>query len=164
MEDKILLALDQSSKVSGWAVFRNGMLEDYGKFSFSSTDVPTRLIQIKKATQDIINSKNINCVALEEIQMQRNVTNNVVTFKTLAFVMATILILCTEQKLPYEIIPSATWKSVCEVKGKARTEQKQNAQKFVKEEFGITAIQDICDAICIGYCASKEDRDKCTWN
>lgn len=154
-----LLALDQSSKVTGWAIFNNGVLEKHGKFSFTDLDMITRIIKLKNSVDKLIKDENITNVALEEIQMQKN-TNNVVTFKVLAQVQAAILILCNENAIPYEVVASSTWKSTCGVKGKARLEQKQNAQKFVLEEFGVKAIQDTVDAICIGYSVSESDRGK----
>jgi hypothetical protein len=36
------------------------------------------------------------------------------------------------------------------IRGRARAEQKRNAQQFVLNTYNIKAIQDICDAICIG--------------
>lgn len=162
MTEKRMLSLDQSSKVTGWAIYNNGLLEKYGKFSYDDADMITRIIKLKNAVEKLIKAENITHVALEEIQMQGNI-NNVVTFKVLAQVQAAILILCSENAIPYEVIGSSTWKSACKVTGKARPEQKQNAQKFVEAEFGVKAIQDIVDAICIGYCASKADRSRIDW-
>jgi hypothetical protein len=36
------------------------------------------------------------------------------------------------------------------IKGRARAEQKCNAQQFVLDTYNVKAIQDTCDAICIG--------------
>lgn len=162
LENKRLLALDQSSKVTGWAIYNNGLLEKYGKFSFTDTDMITRVVKLRKAVKELIEEENITHVVLEEIQLQSNI-NNVVTFKVLATVQSAILILCNENAIPYEVVASSTWKSVCGVKGRARTDQKKDAQRFVLEEFGIKAIQDIVDAICIGYSVSKNDKNELNW-
>lgn len=55
-----------------------------------------------------------------------------------------------ELKLPYEVIASSSWKSTLSIKGRARAEQKKNAQIYVNTIYGIKATQDECDAICIG--------------
>jgi len=157
-----LLALDQSSRVSGYAIFQTGTLEKYGKWNFTDADMITRVIKLRDAARELIAAENIEEVAIEEIQLQAN-TNNVVTFKVLASVQAAILILCNDLSLPCKVVPSSTWKSACGVKGRARAEQKQNAQKFVKEEFNVVAIQDICDAICIGYAVIKDERGRIDW-
>lgn len=159
---KRLLAIDQSSRTTGYAIFENGILQKYDKFTFEDADVITRLLKIENKINEIIDNENITNIAIEEIQLQAN-NNNVATYKVLAFVMATILLICKRKNIPYEIIASSTWKSVCGIKGRARAEQKKNAQIFVQEEFGIKAIQDIVDAICLGYSISKEDRNKIEW-
>lgn len=162
MTKKILLALDQSSKVTGWSIWEDGLLKKHGKFSYDDADTITRIVKLRNAITRLIEDEQVTDVALEEIQMQGNV-NNVVTFKVLAQVQAAILILCNERAIPYKVVASSTWKSVCGVKGKARPEQKRDAQRFVQEEFGIKPIQDIVDSICIGYTVSKEDRGRINW-
>ena len=82
--------------------------------------------------------------------MQASVGNNVQTFKILAEVFGVILMLCTELKINYTIVSSNTWKSTLKIKGKKRSEQKKDAQRYVLEHYGIKAIQDTVDAICIG--------------
>ena len=41
-----LLALDQASVTSGYAVFKDGVLVDYGKFTYDD-DIGDRLVKIK---------------------------------------------------------------------------------------------------------------------
>ena len=55
-----------------------------------------------------------------------------------------------KDKIDYEIVSSNTWKSTLGIKGRARAEQKRNAQQYVLDTYGVKAIQDTCDAICIG--------------
>ena len=75
--------------------------------------------------------------------------------------MGVISELITELGLPLELIHSQSWKSTCEIKGRARAEQKRNAQEFVTNTYGIKATQDECDAICIGTHATKQTA--CAW-
>ena len=82
--------------------------------------------------------------------MQGNVVNNVQTFKILAEVFGVIYELVTELQIPNTAVLAGTWKSSLGIKGKQRAEQKQNAQKYVLDTFNVKAIQDECDAICIG--------------
>lgn len=147
-----ILAIDQSSKVSGYSIFIDDELEDYGKMSYTDDNPIKRILKLRRAVDTLISENDIEKVILEDIQMQGN-TNNVVTYKILAFTLGALQLLCEELGIEYEVISSSTWKSRCGVKGKGRTEQKQAAQKFVLEEFNVKAIQDICDAICIGYAA-----------
>lgn len=144
-----LLALDQASLTSGFAVFKDDQLFDYGKFTFSDTDLAERLVKIRNKVIELIDFYEITEVAFEDIQMQGNV-NNVQTFKVLAEVYGVILELLQELEMKYVIVPSSTWKSTLGIRGKARQEQKKNAQLYVLEKYGVKAIQDVCDAICIG--------------
>ena len=145
-----LLALDQSSRTTGYAIFKDGKLYKYGHFTYEDSNFGLRLNKIRKKVLSLINEFDINEIAFEDIQMQASVGNNVQTFKILPEVFGVILMLCTELKINYTIVSSNTWKSTLKIKGKKRSEQKQDAQRYVLEKYGIKAIQDTVDAICIG--------------
>jgi Holliday junction resolvasome RuvABC endonuclease subunit len=157
-----VLALDQSSKITGWAYFEDGLLTEYGKFEAEDKPMQYKLHSIQKKVAELGDKFNIDVIVIEDIQLQSN-NNNVVTFKTLAFVMAAIMMLCAEWGIPCEIIPSSTWKSKCGVKGRVRADQKRDAQRFVQENFEVKAIQDTVDAICIGYAYHKIKNAEVNW-
>jgi hypothetical protein len=50
----VLLALDQASKTSGWAVYKDGKLFDYGKFTFEDDDFGKRLMNIRNEVIKLI--------------------------------------------------------------------------------------------------------------
>lgn len=141
-----LLALDQSSKISGYAIYDNEKLIDYGKFSFDDPDLGIRLQKIKNKVRQLIADNKIEQVVFEDIQMQENVE----TFKILAMVLGVIEELLTELGLPHETVLASSWKSTLKIKGKQRAEQKRNAQSWVINMYNIKPTQDECDAICIG--------------
>lgn len=145
-----LLALDQSSKTSGYAIFIDGVLKDYGKFSFDDADVGVRLQKIRNKVKSLIETNNIDEVVFEDIQLQENRVNNVKTFKVLAEVFGIVYELVTEMDIKNSAVLASSWKSTLKIKGKDRAEQKRNAQKFVQETYGVKPTQDECDAICIG--------------
>jgi len=153
-----VLALDQSSKVTGYAIFEDGKLGKYGKFSYTDSDPVDRLYKLFKDVMKMIEDENIDKVQMEDIQLQNSVGNNVTTFKVLAFAMYSIYMACKEKNVPCETISSSTWKSVCKVKGRTRPEQKRDAQRFVEETYGVKPIQDIVDAICIGHAVTMDSR------
>lgn len=148
--ERRLLALDQSSRITGYAIFIDENLIAHGSINLTEEDVGQRLVLIRKEVTKLIHKYDINEIAFEDIQMQASVGNNVQTFKILAEVFGVILMLCTELKINYTIVSSNTWKSTLKIKGKKRSEQKQDAQRYVLEKYGIKAIQDTVDAICIG--------------
>ena len=146
-----ILALDQSSRVSGWALFDGNELIEYGKFDLSKEpDVGERLHQARYIVQDIINKLNVDKVILEDIYMDGQRVNNVQTFKVLAEVFGVLYELCIDMNIPVEAVLAGTWKSTLGIKGKTRPEQKRAAQAWVLENYGIKATQDEVDAICIG--------------
>ena len=155
-----LLALDQSSRVTGWAVFDGDKLQEYGKFEYdSSTPIGERLHKIRNTVRGLINKYEIKELVLEDIQFQTNVVNNVQTFKTLAEVFGVIVELCEELKLPWSAVLASSWKHTLGIKGANRAAQKKNAQDFIVNTYGVKPIQDICDAICIGIHHKKTDKN-----
>lgn len=156
-----LLALDQASKVTGWAIFEDGELKSYGKISLDDPNTDTRLVQLRQNIQTLVADYNIDEVIFEDIQQQNNVANNVQTFKVLAEVYGVVSELLQELQIPHSTVLAASWKSTLGIKGRTRAEQKKNAQLYVEQNYGIHVIQDIADAVCIGTHHIK--KNKCAW-
>ena len=144
-----LLALDQASRISGWAIFDNQELIDSGTFTLKSDDIGERLVQYRQYLSNLTDKYEIDEVAFEDIQMQNQV-NNVQTFKVLAEVFGVTQEYLAEQNYFYHIVSSNTWKSKLQIKGRTRPEQKKNAQAYVLEHYNKKVSQDESDAICIG--------------
>ena len=96
-----LLALDQASIITGYAVFQDGKLAKYGKLELKEEEIGPRLVTLRNEIKRLNSENNIDYVAFEDIQMQSSVGNNVKTFKVLANVYGVILELCEELKLKY---------------------------------------------------------------
>ena len=156
-----LLALDQASKCTGWAIFEDGELKSYGKISLDDPNTDIRLVQLRQGIQTLVADYNIDEVIFEDIQQQNNVTNNVQTFKVLAEVYGVVSELLQEIQIPHSTVLAASWKSTLGIKGRTRAEQKKNAQLYVEQNYGIHVIQDIADAVCIGTHHIK--KNKCAW-
>lgn len=145
-----LLALDQSSRITGYAVFSDGKLIHHGKFTLEDDDIGIRLVEFRNKIISLIHEYCITEVAFEEIQMQNNVVNNVQTFKILSEIYGVLQELITELKIPYTIVSSNTWKSTMKIPKTKREEEKRRAQALVQQLFQIKATQDEADAICLG--------------
>ena len=142
-----ILALDQASKVSGYAVFQeDGKLITHGKFVAEDDDIGDRLVFIRQQVLNLIKQFDISYVVMEDIQQQ----DNVQTFKILAEVFGVIYETLTEINMPNSAVLASEWKSTLKIKGTKRPEQKRNAQLYVANTYNIKATQDECDAICIG--------------
>ena len=144
-----ILALDQASRTSGFAVFQEGQLVASGTFTYEDDDFSLRLVKIRNKVISLIEQYNINKILLEDIQLQGQ-TNNVETYRKLAEVRGVLSELACEMNIPHEIIHSQTWKSGLDIKGRDRTTQKRNAQAFVATTYNKKVSQDESDAICIG--------------
>lgn len=116
-----ILALDQATRTSGWAVYNDKELIKYGKFSTTSDDMGDRLLQIRKNIIKLIEDYDIEAVIFEDIQLQNNKINNVDTFKKLAEVIGVLCELFAEMKMPAEAVISTVWKSKLGIKGYDRT-------------------------------------------
>ena len=145
-----ILALDQASRTSGWAVFDEGKLVTFDKFTADHSDVGDRLHFIRSKVNSLINEYDIDEVVFEDIQLQGNVANNVATFKALAEVFGVLYELFVTLKMPRTAVLSTVWKSTLGIKGKDRPAQKKAAQAWVEKTYGVKPTQDECDAICIG--------------
>ncbi len=153
MNNNKILALDQSSRCSGWSVFIDGELKDWGHLTTDQDEVGKRLLDIHNFIVKKVQEWNIDTIVFEDIQLQSSVGNNVKTFKVLASVFGVVQMTAVELNKNYKVIPSVTWKSKLQIKGRTRLDQKKNAQQFVLQRYGIKATQDESDAICIGTCA-----------
>lgn len=145
-----LLALDQASRVSGWSVFIDGELKDWGHLTTEQEEVGERLVTIRNFIIKKVQEWNIDTIAFEDIQLQSSVGNNVKTFKVLANVFGVVLETAVELNKNVIVVPSSTWKSTLQIKGRTRPDQKRNAQAYVLQQYQVKATQDECDAICIG--------------
>ena len=146
-----ILALDQASRTSGFSIYEDGKLIQYGKFTFTDTDFGTRLNKIRNKIKTLISDFIIDTIIYEDIQLQESANNNVDTFKKLSEVYGIISELAVELKIPAQSVYSTSWKSGVGVKGQNRAAQKKAAQDWVENKFGIRPTEDECDAICIGW-------------
>ena len=159
MKEKRLLALDQSSRITGWSYFEDNKLIISGHIDLHHDEVGDRLVTLKKEVLKLIHKYDINEVAFEDIQMQNSIGNNVQTFKVLAEVYGIILMLCTELQIPYTVVSASSWKANLNITGKRRAEQKKNAQQFVFNTYNVKVTQDEADSICIGtYTINNPDK------
>ena len=159
----MLLALDQSSRITGYAIFDDNNLIKCGKFELASDDVGQRLVQYRQHIEKLIEENDIDEVAFEDIQMQTQI-NNVQTFKVLAEIFGVTQEYLAEQGHSYKIVSSNTWKSQLNIKGKQRAEQKKNAQLYVLNTYNKKVSQDEADAICIGASILKERKSVLNWD
>lgn len=160
---KYLLALDQAVNSSGWSLFKDKKLIDYGIYKtkgYEDQKIESVRNWLSNKLQEIrlLESDSEIRVVLEDIHQQGA---DIRTFKILAHLQGVLINELFRQNeykkdLIYDIYYSSEWKSGVGVKGKDRSAQKKNAQKIVLDLFKISVPQDAADSICIGLYALRE--------
>lgn len=163
-ESHRILALDQATKVSGFAIFDDDKLIRYGKYSSNSKD--DRIVRINEITnwaQQLVLSWEPDEVIIEDIQLQQDGSDyhmNVQVFKTLAQLQGAIINMCYQQKVPISIVLSSVWRSALEVTGRTRADKKKSAQLKIKAIYDVSVTNDEADAICLGHYAIRQNFHK----
>lgn len=153
------LALDQALNTSGWALFEDNNLIQYGIFKTKSTDpIEKRLGNIWTELNNLVDKYDFEYLFFEDIQKQQNAE----TYKKLAYVQAAVILWCYWiESIQYNILSPSHWRSLLKDKyktnfGKTRVEQKKAAQQLIEQLYNIKVTQDEADAICIGIAGLLE--------
>lgn len=157
---KILIALDQAAKVSGYSVFKNKKYEKSGTFSVPPhKPIEERLALLYQELMRLYD-EYADCdveLVFEDIQLQMG---NVKTYKVLAYVQSIILLFCFYNNIPYTISTPSHWRKLLGGNfGRKREEQKEHAIEFVKEKLNIDVSSDEADAICLGLARLQEEEN-----
>ena len=145
---KRILALDQASHVTGYALFENKQLIKWGIFETKTNTEDARVNEVKEWLLSKIKDWEIDYIGLEGIQYQESF--GVTTFQTLARLQGVLINLCFELGVRYKVCPTNTWRHHCNVKGRSRIDKKRSMQMLIKQWFDISVSDDIADAIGIG--------------
>jgi Holliday junction resolvasome RuvABC endonuclease subunit len=148
-----ILALDLSTKNSGWAIFENKNLIDSGCIGASSTNVLNRIEKIIKELRVIFDKHKPDNIIVEEV-LPEDVKNNQATFKALMYLQAAVALEFNKDNKKLEFFVSSEWRKICGIhtgRGITRDTLKAADIKFVKDNYNLTVNDDIADAICIGY-------------
>ena len=148
-----LLALDQASHTTGYAVFKDGKVIKVSHFTCTGTDLGGRLLQLRQNIENLIDEYEINEVIFEDIQLQdvegsREV--GITTFKKLAEVFGVVHELLTELKIKYTTVLPIKWKAHFKIAGKGRKQEKKMSQAFALNNYSLKCTEDEADAFCIG--------------
>ena len=152
-----ILALDQATYTTGWAIFEDGELIRHGVYSVQGDSEAKRIDDVKKWVWNVITVWKIDYVQLEDIQLQdhqeagvRGQEIGITTYKTLAHLQGVLENLCFSNSISYSVVFPATWRKYNEIKGKNKTDKKKNAQLKVRSLYGVNVPLDEAEAICIG--------------
>ena len=121
-----VLALDQATHISGYSLFSNKNLLDYGIYEAIGENDIERSAHVKEWMISLINTYDVDFVGIEGIQYQSQA--GVTTFETLARLQGILMETCHELKIPYKVVNTNTWRAHCGVKGQTRVDKKRSGQ------------------------------------
>ena len=143
-----ILALDQATHYTGYAVFNNKDLIDYGAFKATGDNEIERCAQVKQWMISMVDQYEIDFVGVEQIQL--DVQKSAPTFEALAHLQGILMLTCYEENIPCRAAHTSTWRAHCGVRGKTRPDLKRSCQLLIQKWFGIRVTDDEADAIGIG--------------
>ena len=152
-DKKRILALDQATRITGWAIFDGTQLIKYGKFETSADDEIARDHEIKNWFISMINNWKPDVIGIEGIQLQEKSEERkmgVTVFETLARLQGILMETAYSFNIPHRVCPTPTWRGHCGVKGRTRSDKKRSMQLLAKQWYDITLVDDEADAIGIG--------------
>ena len=151
-----VLGLDAATGITGYSIFDNGTLVNYGVYKIDKS-LPTeeRINNVKKWLIAAIQEWEPDYIGLENIQLQtfgKNGNYQVETYRALANLQGVIIDTIFEHEIPFGLIYSSTWRKYCNISegNTHRENKKKQAQEKVKEWYNQDCTQDEADAICIG--------------
>lgn len=148
-----ILALDASTKSTGYAIYVDNILKDYGTITASSSNVINRIQKIIQEIEPIISTCSFDYIVLEEVP---NINNgNIKTLKALYWLQAALNFLF------YEKIPKSTvkyfipgeWRKKVGIhtgRGVTRDKLKKISITLVKNIYNIDCNDDVAEAILLG--------------
>lgn len=146
-----ILALDQSTKVTGYSTWQDKSLKEYGLLTANPKEKNPieRMREMYTKIVELINTYEPDFVVFEDVQFQ----NNYGTFQQLSQLQGILMALLFEKDIGFMTVEPTKWKSFCGVKGRKREEQKANCIQMVKTKYKIDVTEDEADAIGIGIWA-----------
>jgi Holliday junction resolvasome RuvABC endonuclease subunit len=147
------LALDLSTKSSGWSIYNDKELENFGCITASSSNLYKRIEKMGIELTTILKENKIDRIVIEDV-VPDDVHNNGKVFRALMHLQGYIAFILSGFKLEPEYIVASHWRKLCGIKtgsGIHRESLKPKDIEFVKKQFGLDVNDDIADAICIGF-------------
>lgn len=159
-----LLALDASTKATGFAVFKDKDLLVCNCITASSTDLYKRIHKMVDSILTIVEQMGINQIVMEEVIPDHSKNTN--TFRALMYLQALIHIEMHDKHpdVQIDMVYPSSWRSVCGIedgRGSKREQKKQKDIAFANATYGLSLTNDdTADAVCIGYAYLHPKKEK----
>ena len=149
----MLLSIDPSTKSTGWAIFDNQELKEYGCITAGSSNLFKRIHKMTEELDKLLQNKNITEIAIEEV-VAEDIRHNQQVYKALMYLQAFLADKCDQFNIKPTFYVASSWRKKCGIHtGRSIYRESLKAQdiQFVKSQFGINVNDDEADAICIGF-------------
>ena len=172
MCEQIVLSLDMSTTCTGWALFKEEKLIDYGKITPNKNDEwQDRLQETAFEIKSVVEHYNPTKIIAEDVPLKRS--GGMKTLVMLGAVQGALLAICGTYDIEYQLVPVATWRRKVELfdgteKGKERSVLKQHSIELANKLFDLSLVyksptskfndDDISDAILVGYSTFLKDK------
>lgn len=150
-----IIGLDCSTKSTGFSVFNDKELIDYGCLTASSTDLIKRINLIMSKIKDVLQKHpDTKTIIMEEVIPSTG--KNIKTWKALIYLQAAIVIYLHNEfpQIKIELIYPNSWRAKIGIhtgRNITRDQLKNEDINFVKQKYNIDVNDDVADAICIAH-------------
>lgn len=153
----VTLALDPSTKASGWAIFDNQELKDHGVIYATSSNLYNRIKKMQDEIDKLVKKYKVEKIVLEDV-LPNDVRHNEKVYKALMYLQGAIMQVINDNKLidNVKFLYPSEWRKICGIhtgRGITRGSLKPKDIEFVKNQFGILVGDDEADACAIGFAA-----------
>lgn len=154
-----ILSFDQATVKTGIAIHDDKKLVVYDLINLEKfkADMPERVNAMINKLCETIYTYNPDYVVFEDIALQSNPS----TLILLARLQGAIIGHCISHDIPYTIMKPPTWRKILgfnQGKEIKRPQLKKQAVEYVKNNFGLSLKEDVCEAVCIGEAFLKNKK------
>ncbi len=145
-----ILALDLSTKSTGYAIGEEEKLLLHGCFSANDKNTYKRIIKMRDLIAKIIKENQISKIIIEEVRPEYNSHTN----KILMYLQAAVALAAYEinSKIEIQFFGASEWRAKLKIKqgrGIKRDQLKPRDIQYVEQKYNIKVNDDEADAICI---------------
>lgn len=151
-----VLSMDQSTRVSGYAVFDDGKYVCSSVIDLSKSELGTyeRSFEMARLLWRVLKEYKPDYLVMEDTQQQ----NNVKTVITLARLQGMIIGYAEAHKIKVHILLPSQWRAALDYTQGPKVKRavlKQQSIDYVKNNFDLELSEDECEAIAEGVAAHK---------
>ncbi|MGN1341583.1 MAG: crossover junction endodeoxyribonuclease RuvC [Oscillospiraceae bacterium] len=151
-----ILALDQSTKHTGWSFWVDKSLIKYGVIDVDEqAPAYVRMKYMGKQIKNLIRRCKPDHVVIEQVQFQRNYK----VYSQLSQLQGVIMQILFEKDIAFTLVEPTKWRAFDGIKNRKREETKEAAIQAVKDKYYIEVSEDTAEAIGIGLWAIENVED-----